>query len=615
MLGNLKRNAQKVEALSGGEGDVVVPHRRSFASLAVAAVADERISQAETRKMQQRAIDDDSEATSVDGSLDMEMVRWVCGRIDLSVMCRCAGDGTGEADEADPQAALLRVERSLALVDLGIGQPALQRQNSSVDLENTVVQRVLAFCEPPALVAVAGSCQQLRRCVLDGTWRLWEAMMITHIAVSVKELELVAITSQRAEAELALARARSADKKAQLAAAKAKLARLHGARPVAPATPNPEPDSSDARVASLLRQTKALLHGLDEMDLVTASLSKRPTALLELVCDALCQLLTPPATDTDTVVTAAKSSLYTPPVEHSVGPERRSTSLAFLFKPDSDVYRPGNGVQRRRGTWAERSNSIETASVSMASARPTSFLVENTHRGSSFRGRGNRPGSDSSFFSDASSTAGRPPRPGSTGSYLSNFSKIDMDERDGETSPFSVDIDMSHSLLALDSTQAEDSVPAPSHAAARSWWTPGGDYGGAAAAKGHSVVGSRWDLGRKALRTMVSTRLLELGNPGAGAGFHSLMGLPDEMRSTVRGLLPYTATLLAELDRLRVEQRGPVHGMPVLERVSVGLACFVVATDAQLRVWAGMRNEGAAVLAEARAARVAEMAGRLQLLV
>ena len=113
---------------------------------------------------------------------------------------------------------------------------------------------------------------------------------------------------------------------------------------------------------------------------------------------------------------------------------------------------------------------------------------------------------------------------------------------------------------------------------------------------------------------MVSTRLLELGNPGAGAAFHSLMGSSGEMRATARRLLPYTATLLAELDRLRAEQRGPVH-RTVLERVSIGLACFVVATDAQLRVWVGMHNEGAAVLAEARAARVAEMAGRVQLLV
>jgi hypothetical protein len=525
-----------------------------------------------------------------DASLDMEIVRLVCGGIDRGLMCRCS-PCVSDSDsisynapigEAETQAALQRFEWSLVLVDLGIPEPASsQQQDCWVDLDAKLVQHVLSFCEPPAMAAVAGSCQHLRRCVLDEKWDLWQSMRVSHIAVSTKELELVV---------------------------------------------NAGPDSGAVRVASLLQQTKRLLYGLDDMDIVTASLCKSPPAILEFVCDALWQLLTPSAdtaggdsgNTTATEVTAAADSISYGSVAVEGRTDRRDTSLAFLFKPDADVYAPGNGVNgvhRRRSTWGkklahcERGSSIDTANLAMSVARPATHVVESSHRrGSSFR---NRSGRNSSVYANEASAVQRLPEPGSAGSYLHNFSRIDTHKPDGRdgSSPLDANVDMSCSILALDSVQEDGGVATPS--TVRSWWTPGG-YGRSIR---RSVVGSRWDVGQKALRCLISTRVLEVANPGAGAGFHSLMSTPGEMIATVRRLLPYTATLIVELDRLRAEQQDTcrvVAHLPVLERVSVALACFVVAVDAQLRVWSRARNDRAAVMSEACAARVVEMVGRLR---
>lgn len=119
------------------------------------------------------------------------------------------------------------------------------------------------------------------------------------------------------------------------------------------------------------------------------------------------------------------------------------------------------------------------------------------------------------------------------------------------------------------------------------------------------AVGSRWDLGRKALRAVISTGILELDDPGGGPTFRSVLIAPtDTMREAIRRLLPYTAILLGELERPSELRKATIS-----ERVVSSLACFVVVIDAYLRVKCGLPAEVDAVVAEATAARVAEFCG------
>ena len=119
------------------------------------------------------------------------------------------------------------------------------------------------------------------------------------------------------------------------------------------------------------------------------------------------------------------------------------------------------------------------------------------------------------------------------------------------------------------------------------------------------AVGSRWDLGRKALRAMISTGFLEVDDPGGGPIFRSVLMAPiDTMREAVRRLLPYTAILLGELERPSEPRKETIA-----KRVVSSLACFVVVIDAHLRGKCGLPAEVDAVVAEATAARVAEFCG------
>jgi tetratricopeptide (TPR) repeat protein len=588
MLGNLARNARKVEAaLAAGKADssdAVEPSRRTFASLAVAALADARL------------LSQDNKATAGIGQapndvLDVEIVRWVCSRVDLSLMWSWSEEAAdkqspstaveaSDNDAADTEATLRRLERRLALVDLGITKSMWSGGSSWSGIDRQLIRHVLSFCEPPGLLAAAGSCRQIRAAMHDGGWDALQALRDTHVSVAVSQLgRIAASVSRRSDARSA----------------------------------------GIERVGSLMAQTKRLLLGLDDMDLVTASLSHRPTTTLEFVCEALSQLLTLSEDGTDGAAAKPLAESQGSIQEDTNVEGHRDTSLAFLFKADADVYDPTSGTSRQRlkNRWEERSNSIETASVSMVSAQPANHWLESRRRYNrstgSDSGANRRPGSGSSFLSSASSIS-LPSRPSSAlaSSYVSSLVHRHAHAQE----------EISHSLLlgldpALPSTHEEEqdslsSVVATEDGATKGtwWWKPASDGsdGGydKSTDRAHTGMGSRWDLGSKALRTVVSTRLLELSEPGGGASFHALMmASTAARRATVRRLLPYTATLLGELQRRREE--GALRDASIEGRVAAGLGSFVVAIDAQLRVSCGLCAEGEAVIAEAQATRVAEL--------
>ena len=123
------------------------------------------------------------------------------------------------------------------------------------------------------------------------------------------------------------------------------------------------------------------------------------------------------------------------------------------------------------------------------------------------------------------------------------------------------------------------------------------------------TVGSRWDLGRKALRAVVSTGFLELDDPGGGPTFRNVLLAPrDLIHETVRRLLPYTAILLGELE-YPSGAAGSMRMASINKRVVAGLACFVVLIDAYLRVKCRLSAEVEAVVAQATAARIVEFCG------
>ena len=209
------------------------------------------------------------------GTLDMELVRRLCGMLDFSLVWRFHP----AFDAAAPMGmALGKMERALALSDLGV-TPGWRGRSCWRLLGPVLARRVLAFCSPPALAAAGGTCRLLRGTVRNSRWDAWAAIG---------------------------AQARAA---------------------AAPQAVNGE--GSRLRTAALMATTKRQLLGLDAMDVYAASLDNYPPALLELVAEAVGQLIV----SEDDGVAPAQST------------EGSGTSLAFLFaeKPES--------------LWTERSSS------------------------------------------------------------------------------------------------------------------------------------------------------------------------------------------------------------------------------------------------------------------
>ena len=491
MLGNLTRNARKLDGGDIADKSDNLRERTMFALLPAAA----------------RAVQENNalHAAQLSGALNIDMVQRVCSRVDSVLMTSvCSGceraptqsQGTPAPtfNEASPTALFTVLERQLALVDLGIGTRNTQAPGGDCwgSLNRQLVQHVLKFCEPPGLVAAAATCRHLRASVLDLAWALPQAMADAHATVAVTELNTL-MASMNRQSDF-----RSAGKK---------------------------------RVRSLMAQAKDLFAGLDAMDLVSASLNQHPGAPLEFVCEALWQ------------VTAMFMG------------DDGSTSL--------------NELSHQRSTTDDTFLLHMAGASSTGSNRSTSMLSENR------LGVGTDAWRSGSWFSDKSSVRHR-----------SSTSK---------------------SVSALPNSGNGSLRSGGSRSATR--WSRRSSSSATAAQPTQRTVGARWDLGRKALRAVVSTGFLELDDPGGGPTFRSVLLAPrDSIRETVRRLLPYTAILLGELERPS-GAAGMMRTAGIDERVVAGLACFVVLIDAYLRVKSGLPAEVEAVVAKATAARIVEFCG------
>eukprot|EP01043_Picozoa_sp_COSAG02_P016207 COSAG02_NODE_708_length_18231_cov_53.208416_18_plen_1038_part_00 len=351
ILGNLTHNARKF-----GGGDMTDDDNRTelqYRSATRSSSSSQRLGgtalfASPTGAARQIQDKNSSHEAQLNGALDADMVQRVFSQLDFSLMARCSGFEQA-CTQTPPSAAaassafnespdrpewLTDLERHLALADLGISTCRSQTPVSSCwgDLTRQLVQHVLKFCEPPGLVAAAGSCRQLRACAMN-TLALPQAMIDAHTTVAIAELKHLMASMNRRSGFVSAGR---------------------------------------TRMRALMAQSKTHFFGLDDMDLFSVSLIQRPSALLEFVCEALWQI-------TSTFIGDDGSA---PVNEVGVG----STSIGSIrntsvIETTSSSWFPGNGSMVH---FSRSSDSVGTSGDSNGSLGiRSSYLTRDSWRMSS----------------------------------------------------------------------------------------------------------------------------------------------------------------------------------------------------------------------------------------